>query len=169
MTKEEILIGLLKEQNEDAFEAIYEKYNKLVFLVINNIVQDKEASKELTSDTFMKMYKHISSYDIKRKFSTWLTTIARNTAINYINRDKNKNLVYDEELVNRVEASEEPSENASTIITSTLEGIERDVVKLKIVDNFTYQEISEILNISVSEVFRKYRSGIQKIKSSYKK
>ena len=36
MTKEEILIGLLKEQNEDAFEAIYEKYNKLVFLVINN-------------------------------------------------------------------------------------------------------------------------------------
>ena len=51
MTKEEILIGLLKEQNEDAFEAIYEKYNKLVFLVINNIVQDKEASKELTSDT----------------------------------------------------------------------------------------------------------------------
>ena len=168
MTKEEILITLMKEKNEDAFETIYNKYYKLVFLVINNIVHDKEVSKELTSDTFVKMYKSIHTYDVKRKFSTWLTTIARNTAINYINRDKDKNIVYDEEIISRVEATSEPAE-ANTIITSTLEGIEQDVVKLRIVDDCTYQEISEILNISISEVFRKYRSGIQKIKNSIRK
>lgn len=168
MTKEEILIGLMKEKNEDAFEAIYEKYYKLVFLVINNIVRDKEVTKELVSDTFVKMYKNISSFDTKRKFSPWLTTIAKNTALNYVNRDQEKNIVYDEEIVSRVEATSS-TDDAAQIISSTLEGLEQEVVKLKIVDDCTYQEISEILDITVSEAFRKYRSGLQKIKNNLKK
>lgn len=163
MIKEEVLISKLKKQDEEAFEEIYEKYCKLVFLVINNIVHDKEVTKELTSDTFMKMYKSISTFDSSKKFSPWLTTIARNTAINYMNRDKDKHLVYNEEIVN----STEDNNNDETIkIISTLEGLEQKIVELKIMNNCTYSEISQILNISKSEVYRKYNSGIQKIKNS---
>ena len=148
MIKEEVLISKLKKQDEEAFEEIYEKYCKLVFLVINNIVHDKEVTKELTSDTFMKMYKSISTFDSSKKFSPWLTTIARNTAINYVNRTEDNN-----------------NDEAIKII-STLEGLEQKIVELKIMNNCTYSEISQILNISKSEVYRKYNSGIQKIKNS---
>lgn len=163
MIKEEVLISKLKKQDEEAFEEIYEKYCKLVFLVINNIVHDKEVTKELTSDTFMKMYKSISTFDSSKKFSPWLTTIARNTAINYVNRDKDKHLVYNEEIVN---STEDNNNDEAIKIISTLEGLEQKIVELKIMNNCTYSEISQILNISKSEVYRKYNSGIQKIKNS---
>ena len=163
MIKEEVLISKLKKQDEEAFEEIYEKYCKLVFLVINNIVHDKEVTKELTSDTFMKMYKSISTFDSSKKFSPWLTTIARNTAINYMNRDKDKHLVYNEEIVN---STEDNNNDEAIKIISTLEGLEQKIVELKIMNNCTYSEISQILNISKSEVYRKYNSGIQKIKNS---
>ena len=142
MIKEEVLISKLKKQDEEAFEEIYEKYCKLVFLVINNIVHDKEVTKELTSDTFMKMYKSISTFDSSKKFSPWLTTIARNTAINYVNRDKDKHLVYNEEIVN---STEDNNNDEAIKIISTLEGLEQKIVELKIMCtlNYTY-----VINIS---------------------
>lgn len=164
--KEEKLIERMLEHDEEAFEEIYEKYYRLVFLVIMKVVKDKETTKELISDTFLNAYKSLATFDKSRNFSTWLTTIARNVALNYVERKKDKHLVYDEEIVNLAE--DVKVKEASSII-SVLEGLEYEVVELKIMNNCTYQEISDILNISLSEAYRKYKSGIEKLKKSIRR
>lgn len=163
MVKDEALILLLKSKDENAFQAIFKKYYKLVKGVINNIVKDDSVSEELVNDTFLKMYNAIGTFDETKKISPWLTTIAKNLAINYINRN-DKNIVYSQSIVENDAIENEKDTTANDIIESYLDGIEYEVVKLRIIDDYTYEEIKETLGISLSESYRKYKSGIKKIK-----
>ena len=56
MENEKILVKKLKEKNENAFDTIYEKYYKLIYYIIFKTINDKEVTKELVSDVFLKMY-----------------------------------------------------------------------------------------------------------------
>lgn len=62
------LIRELKLKNEKAFDIIYKEYYKLVFYVINQIVNDYETANELTSDTFVDLYNHIEQHDVNKSF-----------------------------------------------------------------------------------------------------
>ena len=71
------------------FEEIYSKFNKQIMnYVIQKVIQ-KEIAEELTSDIFMKVYKHLDSFDEnKALMSTWIYNIAKNTVIDYYRKVK---------------------------------------------------------------------------------
>lgn len=168
MIKEDLITSFIQTRSDEAFEKIYSQYHNLVFVIINNIVHDNEVSKELTSDTFFRMYKSIDTFKIGSSFTPWISKIARNLAINYLNRDKDKNVVYNEDIVLSTEELTNDSFSLPDINT-ILSGKELKIVKMKVIENYTYREICDSLEINLSDAYRSYQSGIKKIKETMKK
>jgi RNA polymerase sigma-70 factor (ECF subfamily) len=66
---------------------LYAKYNQDVFKVIHTFVQDIEIAKDLTSDTFVKVFTkmdHYLKHSATLPFKNWLVRIASNTARDYL-------------------------------------------------------------------------------------
>ena len=63
------------------YEYFLDKYSQQVFILIIRIVENQEDAEELTQDTFLKAFEHLSSFKAESSFSTWIYRIAYNTAI----------------------------------------------------------------------------------------
>ena len=81
MTQEEIL-PLILQKNDKAFTTLYSMYNKSLFAVISNLINEQEEAEDVLQEVFVKIWKNIESYnEAKGRFYTWIVNIARNTAI----------------------------------------------------------------------------------------
>lgn len=63
------------------YEYFLNKYSQQVFTLIIRIVSNQEDAEELTQDTFLKAFQHLSSFKGNCSFSTWIYAIVYNTAI----------------------------------------------------------------------------------------
>lgn len=163
MENEKILVKKLKEKNESAFDAIYEKYYKLIYYIIFKTINDKEVTKELVSDVFLKMYQKIEQHDVTKSFKYWLITIAKNTAKQYL-RDNNEKVV-DSEFIDEIE---DTGDNFSRLLSScsrVLSPLEFDVLNKHIVFEMTFEEIGELMGKSKSTAQRIFKESIEKIKA----
>lgn len=130
---------------------------------------------DICSRSFEKAFRQISSYDPSRsQFSTWLKTIARNTALDMLDqedRTRKKYVYIDDE--NRVESAiddlpdqvdtpleciirNEDEEHTQGCIDALPE-LYRDVARKRLVDGLQYKEISEELGMELNTVRTRIR------------
>jgi RNA polymerase sigma-70 factor (ECF subfamily) len=79
---------LKKGQLDAAFEQLVQLYQTKVFRLVFSIVQNHSRSEEVTQDAFIKVWQALSTYDGRASFSTWIYTIARNTALTHLRSEK---------------------------------------------------------------------------------
>lgn len=75
-----------------------DKYSQQVFILIIRIVENQEDAEELTQDTFLKAFEHLSSFKAS-SFSTWIYRIAYNTAISATRKRKQELIVMDSAML----------------------------------------------------------------------
>lgn len=159
------IIEDLKQQDEKAFEYLYNETKNAVYSMIVSIVKDKAASQDIMQETYLIMLKKLDQYQKGRNFINWLVIIARNQAIDYYRRRKKEILVdIDDETVFPYT---QPMGERSVLFNEmliNLNQIERSIFLLRIVNNFKNREISKILNIPLGTVLWHYSKAIKKIK-----
>ena len=57
------------------YEYFLDKYSQQVFILIIRIVENQEDAEELTQDTFLKAFEHLSSFKAESSFSTCILHI----------------------------------------------------------------------------------------------
>ncbi len=62
--------------NTERFSYFLDTYGQQIFTLIVRMVGSPEDAEELTQDTFMKAFRHLSDFNGKSSFSTWLYRIA---------------------------------------------------------------------------------------------
>ena len=158
----------LGENSQEAYGVIYSRYYAGVYGHIARYVSDSEEIKDIVMESFAKAFSQLSSYDPSKRFSTWMLTIARNTAFDHKDRDKARSkgmettsLDSSESEIDTVpDAAKSPEEE---IIDSQkhekflacLEGLPelyREPAHLCLVENFGYKEISEKTGIPLGTV-----------------
>lgn len=81
------LIGRINKgtdrQRETAFAALYTRYQHMVFTVAMRVVTNESDAENIVQDTFIKVNSNIHKFRGDSSVSTWLHTIAHNTALNY--------------------------------------------------------------------------------------
>jgi len=82
------VIRSILEGNADAYRELHDRYQRRIYLSILAIVRDPEAAKDITQNTWLKMYQELSSYRPEFPFWPWLRTIAKNTALDEIRRQR---------------------------------------------------------------------------------
>ncbi len=70
------------------YENLLNQYDQQVFSLIARIICNQEDAEELTQDAFLKAYQNLSSFKGESSFSTWMYSIAYNTAISAARKRK---------------------------------------------------------------------------------
>jgi len=86
----------VREGSAAAFEALVEKHQMRLVMVLEHLVSDRTQAEDLAQDVFLRVYRARERYVPTAKFSTWLYTITHNVASNSIrksSRRKEINLV----------------------------------------------------------------------------
>lgn len=81
------IVELIKTQQDEGLRLLEQNYSGLMHYIVGGILQNQQDIEECISDIYLKIWHSIESYcQEKSKFTTWLTVIARNTALNYLKR-----------------------------------------------------------------------------------
>lgn len=89
------LVGLVQNGHQDAFAVLYERYFDRIYDFLARMLRNRAEAEDVAQDTFIRAINSIDRLESGHKFKSWLFTIARNTALNRIEREKrNRPLVF---------------------------------------------------------------------------
>ena len=140
------------------------------------LTNDIELSEELTQETFYTAIKKINTLNKKESIRTWLYQIAKNKWKDYLKKNKKANIDLDENTVENLVANYDIEEDmiAKDNIIEFYKKIHmldidtREIIYLKIIRNFTFKEISQILGKNEEWARKKFYRGKLKLKESLK-
>ncbi len=72
------VIRRCQQGDHTAFASLMEGYQSYAFALAVRLLCHEEDALDVVQETFIRVWKHIPSFDPRRKFSTWLYTIATN-------------------------------------------------------------------------------------------
>ncbi|MBX4187546.1 MAG: RNA polymerase sigma factor [Candidatus Doudnabacteria bacterium] len=134
----------------DAFAELYDLYVKRIYDFIYYRTSHRETAEDLTSVTLTKAFQHIKTYRGENGlFSSWLFRIARNTIIDHMRTSKK---TVDLEAASNARAKDNVAGEAEVrdrldqvkkYLTSLNED-QREVVIMRLWDELSYAEISEL-------------------------
>lgn len=195
-TKEQIatdedheLVSLCKQGDIAAFEVLVKKYQKRVFNIAFRMIGNYDDACEVAQDTFVSAYKSIKQFKGMSKFSTWLHTIAVNLSKNRRRQLGTKHyheqfslddpLVTEEGRINIETASADPAPLERLEQKETQQKIQdcinrlddefREVLVLRDIQGFSYEEISSMLTIAEGTVKSRLFRAREEVKALLKK
>jgi len=185
---ERLLVTQLKEGDEAAFKAIVETWQDMVFNTALGIVQNAEDAEDIAQEVFVQVYQSISSFKGDSKFSTWLYRIAITKSLDHERRKKRKkrfafvkSLFGEESEVvvhppdfNHPGVLLDKKEDAAALFgaISDLPANQRLAFTLHKVEGLSYQEVSEVMQTTVSSVeslMHRARINLKKALQAYYK
>ena len=165
-----IIIGL-KRQSEKAFKKVYYQYNKLVYYHAYNILNNKEDAEDVMQNTFIKLMKNIDAIDDDSNLKQLLSKMSKNEAIDLYRKKANRKEIYDEDIVNNIKSEENDRSEINVIMTlnNALDKLESQIMTLKIVFDYSFEEIANELQESIGTIQSKYYKSLKVLKNYYKK
>ena len=147
--------------NQSKLEKIDDLVNEHQGEIINlhfRFVGNRFDAEDLAQETFIKAYKKIDTLRDQRKAKGWLYTIARNTAMDFFRKNKNKEVALGDALIEGIAQtaaithqdkaiSNEISRELDRII-DRLANEDRAIVRLLYYEGFSYKEIAEMLRMN---------------------
>ena len=85
---DEELMALLSQGDQPSLAELVRRYQNDIFRFCLHYVRDVERAKEMSQETFIRVYVARARFDASRKFRPWLLCIARNLCLNEIKRKK---------------------------------------------------------------------------------
>lgn len=156
----------VKTGDAEAFERLVEKHQGLVCGTAARMLATQGDAEDIAQQVFVRVWRSASRYEPRAKFTTWLLTITRNLVFNELRRRQRQNPVpLDHE--NSEDERPLPDPNAKSPALAALDAemqasIESAIAKLPenqrlaIIlvryGDIAYEEIAEVLGVSVSSV-----------------
>jgi RNA polymerase sigma-70 factor (ECF subfamily) len=75
------LIRKCQEGREDAFRELVEKYQRRVYWIAYNMLSNYDTAREIAQEAFIRVFRNIVRFDVKKNFYTWLYQITVNLCI----------------------------------------------------------------------------------------
>jgi len=162
------LIAEAKRGAEDAYRALVERYQRPVFGLLLRIVRDRGWAEDLAQETFIKAFRALDSFQVERKFSSWLFKIAHNSAIDALRRrrldtvpletagdDSPDLLGYLEDSGASSPESELRGRSIGEDLGAAMEQIRpdyRSVIQLRFIEGLSYDEIAQVMDLPLGTV-----------------
>ena len=166
------LLQAIAQQNQDALAELYRRYCNLVYSMAFHTLQDSVLAEEVTQDVFIKIWTQPNRWTPKSgKFSSWLLTVTRYTAIDRFRREESQSsrlilLVDDvpDEIADEISADEL---NDGTELHNLMEQLpteQAQVIQLAFFRGMTHQEMAKALDLPLGTVKTRLRAGMSKLK-----
>jgi len=177
------LVERAKQGDEAAFKELVLKYQRKVYMNIYSMISNHQDTVELSQEVFLRVYKHLPSFEGTSSFYTWLYRITRNLCIDYYRKRKLKAYEYDDKFRHAPALQEEvfPVVSSASRETPTgrllreelaekiheamgkLSQKHREVLVLRELEGLSYQEIADTVGISIGTVMSRLHHARKKM------
>jgi len=170
--EEQLLQELQSEtQKEEAFRTLMKLYKERLYWHIRRMVLNHEDADDVLQNTFIKVYRNIHQFKGESKLYSWMYRIATNEAITFLSKKSSRQQISVQELqfkaIDKLQADiyfegDEIQLKLQKAIKS-LPQKQQLVFNMKYFEEFTYEELSEILDTSVGALKSSYHIAVTKI------
>jgi len=156
--------------NQTSFQLLVERYQERIFSLARHYTRNATDVEDLVQDTFLKAYSRLDTFQRQSSFFTWLYRIAVNTILDGIKR-RSRSPVRAVEDPEAVGAPGDPRAVGAPRISGPSAGMEREeiaritqgileempeifraVLVMREFEDLSYQEMAEVLQISIGTV-----------------
>ncbi len=164
----------------EAFSVIIKKYQEKIFNYVYSQVKDYDEALDITQEIFIMTIEALRSFRRESKFSTWFYSIMVNYCKNYRKKNRRYNLVPingskgdDEYSLQLTDERENPEKevvmnDSLRIVREEIERLPddyRDILMLRDIEGLSYNEVAEVLDISLSNVKVRIHRGREFLKN----
>jgi RNA polymerase sigma-70 factor, ECF subfamily len=183
------LVASARQGDLSAFEALVAKHQKRMLNTAFRIIGDYEDACEVTQDAFVSAYRNLNGFRAEAKFSTWLTVITVNLSKNRLKRviirQKREPVSLDAPILTNDGGvmpdppSKEPSvldsmerQDMKRAVQECIQALEpdfREVLVLRDMQDFSYDEIGGMLKVAAGTVKSRLFRARESVKECLKK
>jgi RNA polymerase sigma-70 factor (ECF subfamily) len=174
------LIESFLSGEDQGFAVLLDRHMPMVYRFVYRYLGNADDTNDVTQETFIRAWKHLTKFDRSRSFKTWILTIAKNASLDFIKKKKPI-------LFSRIEAEEadldaflapytEAQELSDAMFDrkSTARSLEavverlplpyRVVLTLRYVEHLKFREIADALDEPIDTVKSKHRRGLMQLR-----
>lgn len=179
---EEKLIKAAQKGDMEAFEKLISEYEKKIYALCLHLLKDPEEAYDAAQEVCIKVWRQLESFEGQAKFSTWLYRIGTNQCLDLMR--KNKKRSKDISLFQKDEESEEewllegPHEKEGVaeavekkvlqeVVQLGIGELKEDyqvIITLRDIEDHSYEEIAEVLDLSLGTVKSRLSRARQALK-----
>ncbi len=178
LTDEQLVEYYLRGE-KPALEILIKRYLTPIFNFVLYYVKDEAVADDITQEVFVKVWKKIKKFDKQYKFKSWLYTIAKNTCLDYLKKNKAINFsaldrgddsLSFAELIKETSASPDILMSAAQDAARVNQAVDqlpdkyKAAVKLHFHGGYKFREIAEILKESIETIKSRNRRALAKLK-----
>lgn len=168
------LLQACARQEDRALKKLYQQTSAHLFAIVLRIVKNESHAEDCLQQIFVKIWHSAGQYndDIARPM-TWLSTIARNQALDWLRRYKNDRLHDSDDVLVEMSDQRQNTEHlaeqwqSSTAVHHCLETLnsdQRQCLELAYFEGFSHQEMAEHLKQPLGTVKTWIRRGLERLK-----
>lgn len=155
-----LLIRAFKTGETKAFEVLFERHHKKLYVFLFRLLQSREDAEEIVQETFVKIWEKRTEYIEGIPFDAFLFTIAKNAFLN-LNRKKINRRIFENHLEFLSEMADEKADDyvifqeTREIIHTIIGGLppkRKEIFIMRRIDGLSRQEIADKLGLSVITV-----------------
>lgn len=174
--KDSAIIEKILSGDTAVFEMLILKYQSRLFATSMNVVKNRELAEDITQEAFMKGFQKLDTLKNREQFYPWLKRIALNIALNHFEKEKRvldvENEDDDTSFFDNIASGESPEEltlkdelykYVRNFVDSLPDKL-RVVIVLREVEDMSYEEIAEMMNIPLGTVRSRLFNARQIIK-----
>ncbi|WP_342577993.1 sigma-70 family RNA polymerase sigma factor [Psychrobacillus sp. FSL K6-2843] len=142
------LVKKAQKGNDKAFIKIFQEYEEDIYRMAFVYVKNQEDALDIVQEVAYQSFKKIQTLKQPEYFKTWLMRITINCAVNLVKKNK-KVLQFKPNFEENIGSDDEGVLLSITLqeLVDTLQYDEKSVILLKFYKNYTFIEISEVLEI----------------------
>ncbi|MEK6650157.1 MAG: sigma-70 family RNA polymerase sigma factor [Bacteroidota bacterium] len=159
---DDVLVALVQSGDHRAFQHLVQRHQERVRNLLYSIFREHELVADISQEVFIKAFEALPGFRFESSFYTWLYRIAVNKGRDELRRRKLRRFFSLQSLDDGVRAdlearlAERPRDlDAPDLVALGLRSLpehQREVVVLKDLQGFSYEEIAEILDVEVGTV-----------------
>jgi RNA polymerase sigma-70 factor (ECF subfamily) len=134
------------------FKELYEKYAPQIYRICLGYLNDTEQAKDLMQETFISVWKNLSSFRHQSKISTWIFRIATNNCLRHL--EKAKRIITTElpyEIKEEIEVTQDDKVKFLYRCIYELEETDRLIISM-VLEDLSHAEIANIIGISIGNI-----------------
>jgi RNA polymerase sigma-70 factor (ECF subfamily) len=167
-----------------AFRALFDKYHRRCFAVALGVVKDPSDAHDVVQEAFVKVHRHLATFQGASSFYTWLYRITMNLSIDGLRRKKSaRQVAFDEALQPDGEAegaevlSQKQADPAKLHARkelareieqalSQLPEIHRQAILLRELEGLSYEEIAQIMQVPKGTIMSRLFHARRKLQAA---
>ena len=163
--------------DKESFGLLLERYEDKIVRYARKFFSNDQDIEDLVQESFIKAYSNINSFDASRKFSPWLYRIAHNEFVNLLKkRSKSSFFSLDVDALFPHPVAKETADgelnawDLKQALNQTLDKLDvkyREPLVLFYLQELSYQEISDVLELPISTVGVRIQRGRGQLKILY--